>query len=99
VQKSENKKLFFFLLLLQYVNELNHQVLQFANHALTNLVGLLAMLSKNIMALVGGLSISFTWIYVFVLFNVDVEEHSFFQNLNEKFSYTSFIVRIPFLGM
>jgi hypothetical protein len=57
------------------------------------------MLSKNIMALVGGLSISFTWIYVFVLFNVDVEENSFFQNLNEKFSYTSFIVRIPFLGM
>jgi hypothetical protein len=80
------------------VNEVNHQVLQFANHAPTNLVGLLAMLSKNIMALVGGLSISFTWIYVFVLFNVDVEEHSF-QNLNEKFSYTSFIVRIPFLGM
>jgi hypothetical protein len=56
------------------------------------------MLSKNIMALVGGLSISFTWIYVFVLFNVDVEEHSF-QNLNEKFSYTSSIARIPFLGM
>ncbi len=85
-------------MLLQYVNEINHQVLHFANHAPTNLIGLLSIVSKNIMALVGGLSISFTWIYVFVLFNVDVEEHSF-QNLNEIFSYTSSIARIPFLGM
>ncbi len=85
-------------MLLQYVIEFNHRVLHFANHAPTNLIGLLATLSKKIMALVGGLSISFTWIYVFVLFNIDVEEHSF-QNLNEKFSYTSSIARIPFLGM
>jgi hypothetical protein len=97
VQKSENYKLFFFLLLLQYVNEFNHRVLHFANHAPTNLIGLLAMLSKNIMALVGGLSISFTWIYFLKKFNIDVEEHSF-QNLNEKFSTPS-IARIHFLGM
>jgi hypothetical protein len=77
------------------VNEINHQVLQFANHAPTNLVGLLAMLSKNIMALVGGLSISFTWIYVFVLFNVDVEEHSFFQNLNESFLTLHLLLEYP----
>jgi hypothetical protein len=47
------------------ITEFNHRVLNFANHAPTNLIGLLAMLSKNIMALVGGLSISFTWIYFF----------------------------------
>jgi hypothetical protein len=47
------------------------------------------------MALVGGLSISFTWIYVFVLFNVDVEEHSFFQNLNESFLTLHLLLEYP----